>query len=348
MDGGSGGYLDGMTDPAAPSPSSPPLLQRLGRWPHVAFAAVAGVLHGLLARLTFGLPELKDVLGIMTGSFLFLVPLSMGAVSVLIMRREQKIGWIGRLLGAIVPAWIALFCSLLLAWEGLICIFLWVPLYTVMALVGALCAELVDTLITRSRGRNAALFGFMALPYAMAPVESLLPHPEQIRTVENTIDIAASPAVVWDHIKRVERFEPDEHHFAWTHMIGFPRPVEATLSHEGVGGVRHASFEGDVVFVETITRWEPQHMLTFGIDIDADAIPATTLDQHVTIGGPYFDVLEGEYELEPLPDGSVRLHLRSRHRVSTRFNPYATLWTDFIMSDVQSYILTILKRRCEA
>lgn len=149
---------------------------------------MVGVLHGLMARLTFGLPALQDALGIMTGSFLFLVPFSMGAVSVLIMRREQKIGWIGRLLGAIVPAWIALFCSLLLAWEGLICIFLWVPLYTVMALLGGLCAELVDTLIARSRARNAALFGFVALPYAAAPVESLLPQPEQIRVVENTID----------------------------------------------------------------------------------------------------------------------------------------------------------------
>jgi hypothetical protein len=58
-------------------------------------------------------------------------------------------------------------------------------------------------------------------------------------------------------------------------------------------------------------------------------------------------VLEGEYELEPLPDGAVLLHLRSRHRVSTHFNFYATLWTDFIMSDVQGYILSIVRDRAE-
>ena len=33
--------------------------------------------------------------------------------------------------------------------------------------------------------------------------------------------------------------------------------VEATWSREGVGGVRHASFAGGVVFVETVTVWEP-------------------------------------------------------------------------------------------
>ena len=59
---------------------------------------------------------------------------------------------------------------------------------------------------------------------------------------------------------------------------------------------------------------------------------------------------EGEYRIEPLaPEGSgrVRLRLESRHRLSTRFNPYAGLWTDFILGDTQRYILEALKERCE-
>ncbi len=153
---------------------------------------------------------------------------------------------------------------------------------------------------------------------------------------------------MWSNIERVRAFREEEHHFAFSHLIGFPRPVEATLSHEGVGGVRHATFEGGVLFIETITHWEVNKRLTFSIHADSTTIPPTTLDEHVTVGGPFFDVLEGEYELHPLPDGSVRLELRSRHRVSTHFNAYATLWTDWIMSDVQSYILEIVRRRCEA
>jgi hypothetical protein len=43
----------------------------------------------------------------------------------------------------------------------------------------------------------------------------------------------------------------------------------------------------------------------------------------------------------------VILHLASTHRLSTRFNVYAGLWTDLIMRNVQEYILEILKRRCE-
>jgi hypothetical protein len=33
--------------------------------------------------------------------------------------------------------------------------------------------------------------------------------------------------------------------------------------------------------------------------------------------------------------------------LSTRFNFYSSLWTDFIMSDTQQYILEVIKRRCE-
>jgi hypothetical protein len=113
-----------------------------------------------------------------------------------------------------------------------------------------------------------------------------------------------------------------------------------------VGGVRHASFEGGVVFVETIHAWGPERHLAFAIDADPDSIPARALDEHVTVGGPYFDVLEGDYRIAPLPGGRVRLHLESRHRLSTRFNAYAGLWTDFILEDTQRYILEALRRRC--
>jgi hypothetical protein len=132
-----------------------------------------------------------------------------------------------------------------------------------------------------------------------------------------------------------------------SHAIGFPLPVEATLSREGVGGVRHASFEGGVVFTETVTAWEPGRRLAFDIDADPTSIPMRTLDQHVTVGGPYFDVLEGEYRIEPLAPGRVRLHLASRHRVSTHVNAYARWWTDFILGDVQRTILAAIRARAE-
>jgi hypothetical protein len=124
--------------------------------------------------------------------------------------------------------------------------------------------------------------------------------------------------------------------------------VEATLSNEGIGGVRHATFEGSVLFVETVDEWEPKRRLGFSIRAQTGQIPPTTLDEHVTVGGKFFDVLYGEYVLEPLANGATRLRLLSRHRVSTDFNWYAHLWTDAVMSDLQKRILFVVKNRSES
>jgi hypothetical protein len=122
--------------------------------------------------------------------------------------------------------------------------------------------------------------------------------------------------------------------------------VAATLSHEGIGGVRQASFTGGLVFTETVNRWEPEQDLRFSIHANTDSIPPATLDEHVTVGGAFFDVLDGEYRLEQRPDG-VLLHLSSRERLSTHFNPYAGRWTDAVMKAIQEQILAVIRNRCE-
>lgn len=133
---------------------------------------------------------------------------------------------------------------------------------------------------------------------------------------------------------------------SWVSRIGFPKPVAATLSHEGIRGVRAASFTGGVVFTETITRWQPDEDLQFSIRANTESIPATTLDEHVSIGGAFFDVLDGEYRLEARP-GGVLLRLVSHERLSTHFNPYAGLWTDAVMRSIQGEILEVIRKRCE-
>jgi hypothetical protein len=97
-----------------------------------------------------------------------------------------------------------------------------------------------------------------------------------------------------------------------------------------------------------VDRWEPLRDLSFGIRANTDQIPPTTLDDHVKVGGRYFDVLEGEYQLKPAANGGILLHLSSRERVSTHFNFYAGLWTDAVMRSIQNSILQVIKHRAEA
>jgi hypothetical protein len=224
---------------------------------------------------------------------------------------------------------------MIVAWEGLICIVMFTPIGMVASSLGGVAAGLIARYAMSQRVKNASAVCVLFLPLLVSPLEQRFHAQGEFRRIETVIDIQASPDVVWRNIERVRR-------------IGFPNPVEATLSYEGVGGVRHASFDGGVLFIETIDLWQPQRRLAFSIKAQTAQIPPTTLDEHVTVGGAFFDVLRGEYTLELLANGTTRLHLESQHRVSTDFNWYAHLWTDAIMADLQNTILLVVKNRCES
>jgi hypothetical protein len=338
--------LEPTTPPPPPVRAAPRPRELPDRRLFAAGFAV-GLAYGLVFRLLFVQSRLEALFGVMTIGFLFVVPFALGWLTVAVGERSGPWSWPARLFVPMLTALVALGSALALAWEGLICIVLWVPLTVVMSLLGGLAAAVVGILVRRRRSRAAAAGLVALLPLAVAPGERLFEAPAEVRVVRTSIDVAAPPETVWRAISRVRRFEPEEHGTSWSHRIGFPRPVEATLDREGVGGVRLASFEGGVVFVETVTLWEPGRRLAFTIHADPESIPMRTLDPHVTVGGEFFDVLEGGYQIEPLGPERVRLHLESRHRVSTRFNFYSRLWTDFVMTDVQRYILERLKVRCE-
>jgi len=305
------------------------------------------LLYGIVAFFAFKHPVLKTFFGLMTLAYVFLVPLVLGCVTVYFGEWSRRRSWWFRIFMPWAPVGLLALLSLIFAWEGAICILMILPSFLVMASLGGLLYGVVQD--TRGHKLSFALLAVMLmLPFVSAPLEHQLDTPSDYRHVATQIDIAATPEAVWPEIVEVKKFRPEEHHFSWVHAMGFPRPVEATLSHPGIGGIRRATFEGQVLFLETIDRWEPLKALSFNIAADPDSIPQTTLDEHVTVGGPFFDVLKGTYEIEPLGPGRVRLHLRSDYRLTTPFNFYSSLWTDFIMRDIQNYILGIIQKRSES
>ena len=312
------------------------------------FGAAIGFLYGLSVRLLIRFyPGYHESTTVMLMSFLVLLPLAMGFVAIFLAEIKQA----QRLSTWVFLPWLPIAAStvacMLMFLEGLICVVMFIPLALGISTIGGVLGGLSARFFRSRRAKNLSLACVMVLPFFMAPVEKHFLYQWELREVENTIDIQAPPAVVWRNIERVPPIRRDELPPSWSQRIGFPDPVEATLSHEGVGGVRHATFAGGVLFLETVDAWEPERRLAFSIAAQTDQIPNTTLDEHVRIGGPYFDVLRGEYRLESFPNGMTRLHLSSRHRVSTDFNWYAHLWTDAVMADLQKRILYVVRQRCE-
>lgn len=313
----------------------------------IGAGAGIGLAYG--AALRFGaqmLPK-NPLFGTVTAGFILFTPFAMGFITIFVIERRQTQPIWTWFLYPWIPVIAGEAAAGILLWEGLICIAMFTPIALVAATVGGVGAGLIARTIRSRTSRDATLVCVAFLPLLINPLERFVLAQRDLRSVESVIDINASPTTVWNNIERVPPIHSSELQPSWSHAIGFPNPIEATLSREGVGGVRNATFEGGVLFTETVDTWEPQHHLGFSIRAQTDQIPTTTLDEHVTVGGQYFDVLHGDYELEPRPSGITRLHLRSLHRVSTDLNWYAHLWTDSIMRDLQVRILQVVRDRSE-
>ena len=76
----------------------------------------------------------------------------------------------------------------------------------------------------------------MLAPYVVTPLEMQMPTQDAIFHVDNAIVIEADVDTVWANIIEVPLITPAEQHFSLFHPIGLPKPLAATLSHEGVGG----------------------------------------------------------------------------------------------------------------
>ncbi|MDX1961382.1 MAG: hypothetical protein SFU98_22625 [Leptospiraceae bacterium] len=305
------------------------------------------VLYGLACQYSIRNKEnaAGDFIAVMSVGFIFIFPFALGFSSVFFATDEEKKSIAYKVLAPMISSILSLFISMLVGWEGTICLIMALPIYVVLAIVGGFIAGLLSNITSKSEIRMISLAFVLLSPFIVTESENYFELPSEVRTVNTQIEMNASAETVWKKIIRIPEIKETQTGFFY--KMGFPKPVEATLDKEGVGGVRIAKFEKGLLFVETITRWEDKKLLTFKIKSDPSSTPLTTLDPHVVVGGRYFDTLLGEYEIETISDKKVILHLFSKYRLSTRFNFYAAWWGDYLMEDIQNNILNVLKERAE-
>lgn len=303
------------------------------------YGFLTGFAYGIALRALalLGHERSSPFTDVMTWGFMFIGPVVLGFLTV---RPHPNPSWWFRLFGPWLPTYASLQFMFLYGWEGGLCILMALPVVLPLAMLGGVIGGL-----RIFRGRREGLAAAL-LPFVVMPIEQLVPAPDEVHRLESEIAIHAPAAAVWEEVVEVPEIVPAEQRPALFTRLGFPRPVSATIDRRGVGGIRRARFERGVLFLETVTHYEPARRLRFTIAAQTDSIPPETLDRHVTIGGPYFDVLVGEYTLEPTADGVI-LHLASELRVSTRFNFYAKPWVDAIMLSIQENILAVVRERAE-
>lgn len=301
-------------------------------------------LYAVLLRLFFGVETWRDLYSVMSISFLFCLPTIVGALTVYFSSVDKVRKFAYRFFIPWIPILIFFVLTLALAWEGWACWIMVLPLFLIAASIGGLIG---GSFKLRKKDNKIYISVLTLLPIFIAPVEQIVGAIPGTYEAYTYIDINSTADKIWDNVTRVREI-PVQQDKGWlTRSLGFPRPVKAELNYLGVGAHREAIFTKGLVFHETVTDYEDKKKMVFTIKANPHEIPSTTMDEHVVIGGNYFDVLNGTYELEKLADNTYRLHLYSHFKLTTTFNFYASWWAKWIMKDIQNNILQVEKQRAE-
>lgn len=309
---------------------------------------ITGIVYGLCMRLIFGAGiwfDKKDSLmasGPMLASFVLLVPLLIGIYTVYA-ARDSKPGWMFVVAGPWVPTLCFVAGSAVLLIEGSICIAMATPIFCLMASLGGLLGRL---LIQFVKPRPASVHAWLLLPLFSAYAEARLPLPQEIEHSVATTWIAAPPERVWSYINHAVAIKPAEMQGGLAYRIGLPYPLEAITRETNQGRVRKLRWDKNVSFDEPITAWEENRFIEWTYAFKPDSFPPGALDEHVLIGGKYFDLVDTSYRLDP-EGGGTRLAISVHYRVSTHFNWYAQWWGRILVDDSANAILRFYKNRSE-
>lgn len=302
------------------------------------------ILYALALRLFFGIARWGELFTVMSVSFLICLPTIMGALTIYYSAEENIRKFWYRFFIPWIPVIIFFIITLAVALEGWACWLMVLPFFLLAASVGGLIAA---HLKLKKKDKKAYVSLLVLLPFFIAPIENLIGAIPGTYRAYTYIDINAPAAKIWSNVTRVKAISAEHDKGRLTNFLGMPRPVEAVLNYEGVGAWREARFSKGLVFHETVLEYIPQQKMVFSIKAYPYEIPSATMDNHIIIGGKYFDVLNGTYELQKLNNKTYRLHLYSHFKLTTTFNFYASWWAKWIMEDIQNNILQVEKYRAE-
>ena len=301
-------------------------------------------IYALLLRTVFGESMWSGVFNMMSKTFLFLLPSIVGALTVYFSPEEKVKKFSYRFFIPWIPIFVFFFITLIFAIEGWPCLVMILPIFLLAASIGGLIAAYFKL---KKKENKLYVSVLTVLPLFVSPIENYLGANSEPYKAYTFIDIKAPAEKIWDNVTRVRTISNEQDKGYLTSLLNFPRPIKAELNYEGVGAHREAIFTNGLVFHETVTEYIDNKKMSFTIKALPHEIPLTTMDEHLVVGGKYFDVLNGTYELEKLNESTYRLHLWSNFKLTTTFNFYASWWAKQIMKDIQNNILQIEKQRSE-
>lgn len=313
----------------------------------IAFLKIISVpvLYAIALRFLFGIKSWNSLFSVMSLTFLICSPFITGVLTVYFSPEKyaRRSGY--QILMPWIPVLLFFIITLLIKLEGWACWAMILPIFLIFSSFGGLVGAWLKF---RKKDNRLNMCLIVVLPFILSPMEKMMGMIPGVYKADTYIDIKAPADNIWHNLTQVKTISKQEDKGRLTHFLEFPRPIKAILNYEGVGAYREAVFTGGLKFYESVLEYIPYKKMVFSIKAYPYQIPSTTMDDHIVVGGQYFDVLIGAYELEQISGTVYRLHLYSYFKLSTNFNFYASWWAKAIMRDIQNNILQVIKNRAES
>lgn len=304
---------------------------------------IIGALFGVAIRFLFGLLP-SDMQGPMSLAFLVGTPLTVGALTVIGAPAQDR-----TLLFLIFAPWLSMLLMLLgcavTLLEGSICLALMAPLFFVCASVGGV---IMGVVLHYRQIKASRLSAVAALPLLMLLAEGYIPLVDRDMELRRDVVVDATPDAIWKEIHTARAIRPEELPLSLTHLIGVPKPLEGINVQTKDGEVRFSRWERGVHFRAYVTRSEENKSVSWNYVFDKDSFPAGSMDEHVAIGGRYFDLRDTTFNLTPTNNGKTRLEIVAHYRLSTTINAYAIPASTVLGNDFLDTILSLYKHRSES
>jgi hypothetical protein len=301
----------------------------------------AGALSGIALRLLFS--GTGDAYQVMSTVFIFSAPVVVGAVTVYVAETRKRRTWGYYIAASFVATCLAVIGTLLILVEGLICAVVIAPLFAALGMVGGLLMGVVCRFTSWPKPTASCI---VLLPLALGGLGLGPELPQDVLSVERTVVVRARPDVVWRELLDARDIRAEEVQQAWAFRIGSPLPLEGRLLEGAPERVRRVRMTKNVYFDEVIMDFREHELVRWTYRFYEDSFPPNAFDEHVVIGGKYFDVIDTSYTLTRAGD-STEVRMRVGYRVSTPFNWYTKPVLRWLLGDLLESNLDYYRRRSE-
>jgi len=317
-----------------PSANSPP---PFAKWQ----PALVGALVGLLFRVWYFAGEPGEARSAMSFTFITFVPFAVAAVTVYIAERQERRSWGYYVFHGAGANVMFVFGSMLVMVEGLICAVIIIPMF---ALYGAFGGLVMGALCRATNWPRHATYGFVFLPMLLSGVLPSGAGDTFIGQRERTVLVQASPVELWHQLHNAPQISAVEVERAWLYRIGVPVPMSAVTKVVGTTLERDITMGKAIHFTQVASEWRENSYVRWTYRFADDSFAPQALDDHVKIGGHYFDLIDTVYTLTPRGD-ATELKISMQYRVSTQFNWYSKRVAALLFDNFEEVVLDFYARR---